>query len=625
MMSGRSPAICRARSASAVLACVALLTGCGDDKNAAPAQASGEETGPGLTAGRDQADSQSAARQQEPTPPGRLEIATADEALAEEMALNDAHRDGWPSEVLNSSSGGVLKAIFKHLADGTKLEDIAPYLADDVELGGLRPGDTEVANIGDTQIRRWSGAGTPHRGPAAAVDQINRLGAPLGTELRVIKFKTVRSEVNNGEGRTEVLYLAAGQGEQGIVQQNATWKCTWDVSGGVDQPKLRRLEVIDFEEATRRQPFFEDATEAVLGGTDAFEQLRLGMEYWWGRLDFGFGGTLSGHYGLALGDVNNDGLDDLYVCQPGLLPNKLLLHRPDGTLVDISAGSGADLLNDTTSALIIDLNNDGHQDLVLGTLSHVLILEGNGRGQFQPRFRFPVVMCTAMAAADYDRDGDLDLYICEYAAGGVANTTTGPLYDSEAGLANHLLQNEGGFIFVDVTNAVGLGEHNTRQSFAASWEDYDNDGDPDLYVANDFGRNNLYRNEGGRFRDVAAEAGVEDQAAGMGVSWGDYDQDGLVDLFVTNMFSSAGNRVTTNENFSPAGGTGAASDLQYFSRGNTLFRNRGDGTFEDVSESAGITMGRFAWGAQFIDFNNDGCVDVACPNGFITNREADDL
>ncbi len=85
---------------------------------------------------------------------------------------------------------------------------------------------------------------------------------------------------------------------------------------------------------------------------------------------------------------------------------------------------------------------------------------------------------------------------------------------------------------------------------AASWEDYDQDGDLDLYVANDFGRNNLYRNDDGQFVDVAAEAGVEDISAGMSVSWGDYNNDGQADLYVGNMFSSAGNRVTYQRQFS---------------------------------------------------------------------------
>ena len=119
-----------------------------------------------------------------------------------------------------------------------------------------------------------------------------------------------------------------------------------------------------------------------------------------------------------------------------------------------------------------------------------------------------------------------------------------PYHDANNGERNRLYRNEGSWNFEDVTALVGLEDGNQRFSFAASWEDLDNDGDPDLYVANDFGRNNLYLNERGRFTDVAQSAGVEDISAGMGVTFSDYDRDGRFDIHVSNMFSSAGKRVT---------------------------------------------------------------------------------
>ena len=88
-------------------------------------------------------------------------------------------------------------------------------------------------------------------------------------------------------------------------------------------------------------------------------------------------------------------------------------------------------------------------------------------------------------------------------------------HDAENGAANALFRNEGEFSFRDVTRATGLDQNNRRWSFAASWEDFDDDGDQDLYVANDFGRNCLYRNEGGTFRQIAAKLGLEDMASGM--------------------------------------------------------------------------------------------------------------
>ncbi len=178
---------------------------------------------------------------------------------------------------------------------------------------------------------------------------------------------------------------------------------------------------------------------------------------------------------------------------------------------------------------------------------------------------------------------------------------------------------------------AGLNENNDHHSFAASWEDYDNDGDMDIYVANDFGRNNLYQNQGRgangqvTFRDVAAAAGVEDMSAGMGVTWGDYNRDGLMDFYVSNMFSAAGNRVAYQRQFR-AGSTGdSLTGFRRHARGNSLFQNNGDGTFSDVSVEAGVTMGRWAWGAQFADLNNDGWEDIYVANGYITGDAKDDL
>ena len=167
--------------------------------------------------------------------------------------------------------------------------------------------------------------------------------------------------------------------------------------------------------------------------------------------------------------------------------------------------------------------------------------------------------------------------------------------------------------------------NNRRWSFAASWEDFDADGDMDLYVANDFGRNNLYRNDEGQFRDVAAELDVEDMAAGMSVSWGDFNRDGRMDLYVGNMFSAAGNRVTYQRRFLEGRSATDSAGVQRMARGNTLFMAQPDGSFADVSLAAGVTMGRWAWSSKFADLNNDGWDDLVVANGYFTNQKQDDL
>ena len=200
-----------------------------------------------------------------------------------------------------------------------------------------------------------------------------------------------------------------------------------------------------------------------------------------------------------------------------------------------------------------------------------------------------------------------------------------PYYDANNGGRNTLLRNDGSFRFSDVTQQTGLEQNNTRYSLAVSWEDYDNDGDLDLYVANDYGRNCLYRNDGGRFVNVAQQLGVEDMSAGMSICWGDYNHDGWMDMYVANMFSAAGNRITFQRQFKSSVDPTVRKAFQRHARGNTLFENDGKGGFRDVSVQAGVTMGRWAFGSRFVDLNNDGWDDLVVANGFISADDSGDL
>jgi hypothetical protein len=307
------------------------------------------------------------------------------------------------------------------------------------------------------------------------------------------------------------------------------------------------------------------------------------------------------------------------------------VQNPDGTVTDTAPGAGVHWLESTRAALLSDLDNDGDPDLVAVLGSNVVIHENDGAGRFELRTVTDTPSSLfAINAVDYDGDRDLDLYLCGYTladSAGASDVFANPMpfHDAENGAPNFLLRNDGGWAFTDVTAGVGLDENNTRFSYASAWDDFDLDGDLDVYVANDFGRNNLYRNDGGRFRDVAAEMGVEDIGPGMSAAWGDYNNDGRPDLYVSNMFSSAGNRITHQDQFKTGLDEGVKALFQRHARGNSLFENAGPDGFIDRSVEMGVTLGRWAWGSLFADINNDGWEDIYVTNGFITADAANDL
>ena len=164
-----------------------------------------------------------------------------------------------------------------------------------------------------------------------------------------------------------------------------------------------------------------------------------------------------------------------------------------------------------------------------------------------------------MAAADFDRDGRLDLYLCCYIYFQSEDQYQypAPYQDARNGPPNFLFRNRGGareaMRFEDVTAETGMNENNDRFSFAPAWCDFDGDGWPDLYVANDFGRGNLYRNRNGHFRDEAAKAGLDGAGPGMSAAWFDYDGDGRPDLYVSDMWTAPGQRVVRDAAFQAGG------------------------------------------------------------------------
>jgi Flp pilus assembly protein TadD len=275
---------------------------------------------------------------------------------------------------------------------------------------------------------------------------------------------------------------------------------------------------------------------------------------------------------------------------------------------------------------------------VLATATQPLLFLNDGKARFTPvpdafTFARPLQgVLTSMSMADYDRDGFLDLYLCVYSyffgAGEDKAGTPAPYYDARNGPPAVLFRNDGRGRFVDVTEESGLGAGNNQYHFAAAWADYDEDGWPDLLVANDFGTKNLYRNLGRRggvvtFEDAAAAAGVLDHGAGMSAAFLDYDNDGRLDIYTGNMWSGPGQRITAAPSFMADETPEIRALYRRHTRGNSLFRNLGGGRFEDRTIAARAAMGRWAWSSDALDFDNDGWDDLYVANGMLTRqREA---
>jgi tetratricopeptide (TPR) repeat protein len=284
--------------------------------------------------------------------------------------------------------------------------------------------------------------------------------------------------------------------------------------------------------------------------------------------------------------------------------------------------------------LFADIDNDGRQDLIVVRASGPLLFLNVGGGKFRLRpeaFHFaipPQGTFTGAAIADYDRDGWLDIYFCLYTyyQGTDQYRYPMPYYAAENGPPNFIMRNLRDGSFRDVTRETGLDKNNTRFSFCCGWVDFDGDGWPDLYVVNDFGRKNLYRNNGdGTFTDVAKEAGVEDVGAGMSVSWLDFDRDGRQDLYVADMWTGAGLRVSMQESFQKSASEEVRAMYRRHAMGNCLYRNRGNGKFEDDGLRSGTLMGRWAWSSDAWDFNHDGFPDLYIANGMISGPQRADL
>jgi enediyne biosynthesis protein E4 len=331
--------------------------------------------------------------------------------------------------------------------------------------------------------------------------------------------------------------------------------------------------------------------------------------------------------GLALFDYDGDGWLDIYLTNGTRLGTKwpageaptshLYKNNRDGTFTDVTDKSGLARTGWQTGVCVGDYDNDGHDDLFCCFWGHNILFHNNGDGTFTDVTRKTGVYneqvrwgagCTWL---DYDRDGRLDLFICNYIKldpeetllskdSGTCQWKGIPVMCGPRGLpgdTNVLYRNNGDGTFTDVSEKAGILKPGPRYSITAVSYDFDNDGWPDIYVAVDSQPSMLFHNNhDGTFTDIAVMAGCAysengHEQAGMGIGVGDYDCDGWFDIFKTNFADDTCN----------------------------LYHNNGDGTFTDVTFSSGIGINNryVAWGCGFLDYDNDGWPDIMQINGHV--------
>ena len=549
-------------------------------------------------------------------------------------------------ESFSAATENQLKGVAQLVGRAARLSanELRPYAAEDCLTFPLRPRSLQTVFADQRiEVRRAAEDMPPNgsvRGLSGLSEQLRRLVEPFhGLSDVHVKFKLFRVQpADDHTISTDAYFHAWASSAERVVEQTSRWRVDWSILSTREPPKITSVTAHDFEEVVTLNGggvSFVDSTLAAFGRSAVFhDQLMFGIEHWRNRLPADVEIDFRGHHGIAIADVNGDGLEDIYLCQPHGLPDRLFVQAADGTVSDVSAAAGIDWLDESKSALLLDLDNDLDQDLVLCVEDRLLVMANDGAAHFSlaAELKGPS-QPHSVTAADYDQDGWLDLYVCgfwlvdlyEASQLQAAFALPTPWHDANNGAPNVLYRNLGKLRFHDATEESGLNENNRRFSHAAGWEDFDNDGDMDLYVANDYGRNNLYRNDAGLFVDVAAELGVEDQAAGMSVAWSDYDNDGWMDLYVSNMFSSAGGRISYHSKFQRNSHENVKQEFRRHARGNTLFRNSPQNHFRDVSEPAAVVLGRWAWSSNFLDINNDGLDDLFVANGFVTNEDTKDL
>jgi hypothetical protein len=356
--------------------------------------------------------------------------------------------------------------------------------------------------------------------------------------------------------------------------------------------------------------------------------------------DLKFAMIIYGPGGISAVDYDNDDYYDLFI--PDGVESRLFRNRTDGTFEDVTKSSGLAGLDGVSVGVFADYDNDGDKDAFISrTFKPNQLFRNNGDGTFTDvtaQSEIGEDCCTTVASwADYNNDGYIDLYVGRYLDPRLDIPTT---FYARNGEPNQLYRNNGDGTFTNVTEEAGVGE--LGLCLGTVFGDYNDDGWPDLYVVNDFGRNTLYRNNGnGTFTDVTVESNTLAYGAGMNATMGDYNNDGKLDIYVTNirsdhawfaeaptirryMYNSFAQGVWLTDmplywEIFRQSGFGFVGVFQQMASGNNLLQNKGDGTFEDVSFEASANPPGWFWGAGMYDYDNDGWKDIYAANGWVYN------
>ena len=361
------------------------------------------------------------------------------------------------------------------------------------------------------------------------------------------------------------------------------------------------------------EPFFTDVTKAA--GFASFRQFQGSRS---SQLPEDMGS------GIAWGDFDNDGFDDVFVVSGGgpldlpdrqLAPSALYRNLGDGRFEKVK--DFPDLRIRGMAAAWGDYDNDGYLDLVVTSYDRIYLFHNSGDGTFtdishKVGFDRYLGFWSGVSWGDYNRDGYLDLYVCGYVKykrdeqnAALSSTQFGlevPFTLNPASFEaerNLLFRNNGNGTFTEVARKLGV-ENPEGRSLSALWHDFDGDGWPDLYVANDISENKLYLNRHGKFVDAGRNAWVEEYRGSMGLAAADFDRDGDDDLFISHWIAQG--YALYQSLLSEQKGMANASELH----------------FTDVAANLGIgqpSMQKIGWGTSFVDIDSDGWPDLIVANG----------